>query len=63
MASERGPLESARALMWTLLLGVVLLAVVVRILSEIWLWLLGIAVVVALIGCLVLWRRRHRDRW
>ncbi|APF32862.1 hypothetical protein [Microbacterium paludicola] len=63
MTSDRGPLESVRAFMATLLLCVLALAIVVWIVSKIWVWLVGIAVAVLLVTFAVVWLRHRGDRW
>lgn len=48
---------------WAILVIVVLLWLAVQLLADVWLWLVGIAVIASLIRLGFLVRRLHRDDW
>lgn len=62
-SSDRGPLDAAKHLAWTLLLVAVLLWAAVWIISKIWVWLVVIAVLSGIVTVLLWWRQSRRDRW
>ncbi|MEW1707339.1 hypothetical protein AB0230_08865 [Microbacterium sp. NPDC089190] len=62
-SSDRGPLEAAKALAWTVFLVALLLCGAVWLVQQVWVWLLVILAVVLVLGALVWWLRVRRDRW
>lgn len=62
-SSDRGPLETAKAVAWSVFLVALLLFGAVWLVQQVWVWLLVLLVVVLLVGWLVWWLRARRDRW
>ncbi|MEV7757843.1 hypothetical protein AB0O16_07555 [Microbacterium sp. NPDC089180] len=61
--SDRGPLQAALAMAWTLLLITVLLWAAVWLISQIWVWLVVVALLIGASTALLWWLRVRRDRW
>lgn len=60
---ERGPLQAALAVAWTLLLIAALLWATVWLISQIWVWLVIVALLIGASTAVLWWLRTRRDRW
>lgn len=60
---ERGPLQAALAVAWTLLLIAALLWAAVWLISQIWVWLVAVALLIGASTAVLWWLRVRRDRW
>lgn len=60
---ERGPLQAALTAAWTLLLIAALLWGAVWLISQIWVWLVVVALLIGLLAAVLWWLRVRRDRW
>lgn len=60
---DRGPLKTAEAFAWSVLLIAALLWGAVWLLSQIWIWLLVLAGLIGIITLVLWWVRARRDRW
>jgi Flp pilus assembly protein TadB len=60
---DRGPLDTAKAFAWSMLLISALLWGAAWLLSQIWVWLLVLVSLIGIITAVLWWVRARRDRW